>query len=160
MSSVLRLFAVAIVLGAAAGGAALGADKVPAGSGPRAGEKPILTPAQLKECLDQKARLKAQEEQGLKGKVELDAGKAELERSGKALADELTTLDRTNADATAAYNARVGERNAAVDRMQARVETFNKGVDELVAARDAYARACENRRYDERDLDDLNRKRR
>jgi hypothetical protein len=133
-------------------GAATAADAPPASA------KSVLTPAQLRECLAQKERLHKDNDAALKVKVEIDADKAEIARIGSAV-DALTpTLDRTNADAVASYNAKVEERNKLIDSYQAKANAFNKDAESLNAGRAAYANTCESRRYDDRDLNDLQKK--
>ena len=97
----------------------------------------ILTPAQLQECLKQKERLHAQTDDALKDKAQIEAEKAEIGRLGTSLSDELATIDRSSEDAVAAYNAKA---------------------EQVKTTKDSYEKACENRRYDERDLNDLKRK--
>jgi hypothetical protein len=130
------------------------ADKPPAKTNPDA----ILTPAQLRDCLAQKERLRADGDAAVKNKADIDALKAEIASSGTALAEEATTLDRSKADSVAAYNSKVEARNALVDSYQAKAATYNKDVEGLQAAQEAYAKACQNRRYDDRDLNDLQKK--
>src|SRR6478735_10068990 len=70
----------------------------------------ILTPAQLRECVTQKERLRADSDAAVKSKAGIDALKAEIASSGSALAEAATTLDRTKAEDVAAYNAKVEAR--------------------------------------------------
>ena len=86
------------------------------------------------------------------------AEKAEIDRTGTSLAEaQAPTLDRTNAEAVDAYNAKV-ERDKRIETYQAKVAEYNKEAEGVLATKDAYAKACENRRYDDRDLNDLQRK--
>jgi hypothetical protein len=135
---------------------ALAADKpsTAAKSNPDA----ILTQAQLRECVAQKERLRADGDAAVKSKAAIDALKAEIASTGSALADEATTLDRTQADAVAAYNAKVEARNALVDSYKAKAEAYNKDVEGIQATQEAYAKSCEHRRYDDRDLTDIQKK--
>ena len=118
----------------------------------------ILTPAQLRECVAQKERLRADSDAAVKSKAGIDALKAEIASSGSALAEAATTLDRTKADDVAAYNAKVEARNALVDSYKAKADAYNKDVEGVQATQEAYAKSCENRRYDDRDLNDLQKK--
>jgi hypothetical protein len=128
-----------------AAGLAQGADKP-------APKTPILTPAQLRECLAQKDRLHAQTEDALKDKAAIEADKAEIERSGSALGGEVTTLDRTSASAVEAYNGKVGERDKLIEGFQAKVAAYNLKAVAVQSTKAAYEKTCEARRYDERDL--------
>ena len=152
----LRSAAVGIALVALLGPAA-GAEKKPAP--PAAAPKTaILTPAQLRECVTQKEKLAKDTEAALKAKAAVDSDKAQIDRRAKALEEESTTLDRTSAEAVNAYNAKVGERNALVDAFEAKVAAYNTEAESVLAAKEAYEKACANRRYDDRDLLDLQRK--
>ena len=122
-------------------------------------EDSLLTPAQLRDCVDQKERLQAQTDDALK-----DEG-GDRRREGRdrpqrhSLADEATTLDRTSEDAVDAYNAKVVERDKLIDTYQARVDRLQRRRPSAVlATKDSYEKSCENRRYDDRDLNDIKRK--
>jgi hypothetical protein len=139
-------------------GAATGADKPKnAASGNAAGNR-FLTQAQLRDCLAQKDRLQAQTDAATKAKADIVADKAEIDRSGKALADETATLDRTSAEAVDAYNAKVDARDKLIDSYQAKVTAYNKEAEGVKATKDTYDSTCVDRRYDERDLKDVQKK--
>ncbi len=142
-------------LAAGATGAAEKARKPTASKGP---EDRVLSPAQLKECVDQKTQLQAQTDAALKTKADLAAQKGEIDVSGTALADALAGLDRTSADVVNEYNAKVDQRTQSVDAYQARVTAYNSQAESITASREAYAKVCESRRYDDRDMADLKRK--
>ena len=136
--------------------AAHGADKKAAS--PPAPKTPLLTPEQLRDCLVQKDKLAKETEAAVKSRAEVAAQKAEIDSTGKALEDEATTLDRTSEDAVAAYNAKVIARNTKVDAYRARAEAYNVEADRVLATKDAYEKGCANRRFDDRDLSDLQKK--
>jgi hypothetical protein len=150
---------IAVLFAALLAPSAHGADKkappAPAAAAPKT---PLLTPAQLRECVTQKEKLGKDTDAVVKAKGELNAAKAEIDSTGAALDAEGTTLDRTSADAVNAYNARVIERNGRIDAYQARANAYNSDAEAVLAAKDAYEKACANRRFDERDLNDLQRK--
>jgi len=151
----------AIVLGALAAlaqGVVDAADKVKAPP-PAKSATPILTPAQLKECLAQRDRLKAQTDAVVKTKAEIAVAQADIDSSGAALASEAATLDRTSAEAVNAYNAKVVARNEALDDFRTKANAYNKDAEDVIAARETFEKACENRRYDDRDLADIQKKR-
>jgi uncharacterized coiled-coil DUF342 family protein len=135
---------------------AQGADKK--GAPPAAPKTAILTPAQLRDCLAQKDKLAKDTDAAVKAKAAVAADKAEVDSSGKALEEEATTLDRTSEEAVAAYNAKIIERNGKVDAFRAKAEAYNVDAENVLAAKDSYEKACANRRYDERDLNDLQKK--
>ncbi len=119
---------------------------------------PILTPAQLRECVKQKSALSTQSDAALKEKATIATEREDVTRSGTELADEMATLDRAEPDQVAAYNEKVADRDKKIDAYQARVTAFNVKADAVNATKDAYVTACENRRYDEQDMNDLKRK--
>ena len=147
----------ALLLAALLASTAHGADKK-ASPPPAAPKTPLLTQEQLRDCLAQKDKVAKETEAAVKSRAEVDAQKAEIDSSGKALADEATTLDRTSQDAVTAYNAKVVERNAKVDAYRAKAEAYNVEADRVLATKDAYEKACANRRYDDRDLSDVQKK--
>jgi hypothetical protein len=137
---------------------AQGADKKSAPSAAPAPKMSILTPAQLQDCIARKDKLGKDTEAAVKTKGALAADKAEIDSTGTALTQDGASLDRTSADAVSAYNARVLERNSRIDAYQARVAAYNVDAEAILAAKEAYEKACANRRYDDRDLLDLQRK--
>jgi hypothetical protein len=145
--------ALATVLAAGAAGAA---EKTK--SPPKKSADAILTPEQLRDCLDKEARTKKVTDAALKTKADVAAAKAAIDRSGNALSEEATTLDRTSEDAVNAYNAKVDDRNRQIEAYEAKVAAYNKEADSAKALNDAYAQTCSNRRYDDRDLSDIQRK--
>jgi hypothetical protein len=111
----------------------------------------LLSPAQLRECLDRQQALRARADEAERKQAALTASKAEIDRLGTALKEQLATLDRTSADAVAAYNAQAAARDKMIDQYQEGVPLHNTEVEALKADRAAHAKACENKRYDEAD---------
>ena len=134
-----------------------GADKK-AAPPPAAPKTPLLTPEQLRDCLAQKDKLTKETDAAVKSKAEVAAQKAAIDSTGKALEEESTTLDRTSEDAVAAFNAKVIDRNGKVDAYRARAEAYNVEVERVLETKDAYEKACANRRFDDRDLSDVQKK--
>ena len=135
--------------------AAVAADKAkPAATKPDA----ILTPAQLKDCVDKQQRRDKATDAAVKTKSEIAADKAAIDKSGDELSDAATTIDKTSADAVNAYNAKVDERIKQIDAYEAKVAAYNKDAEGVRALSDEYAKSCANRRYDDRDLADIQRK--
>jgi hypothetical protein len=132
-----------------------GADKKAA---PAPAKTPVMTQAQLRDCLAQKDKVTRDTEAAVKSKAAVAAQKAEIDSSGKALEEEAAMLDRTSEPAVAAFNAKVLERNAKVDAYRAKAEAYNVEAEGVLATKDAYEKACANRRFDDRDLDDLQKK--
>ena len=147
----------ALLLTALLAPAAHGADKK-AAPPPAAPKTPLLTQEQLRDCLAQKDKVSKDTDAAVKSKAAVAAQRAEIDSSGKALADEGTTLERTSQDAVTAYNAKVVERNTKVDAYRAKADAYNVEADRVLATKDAYEKACANRRYDDRDLNDIQKK--
>ncbi len=148
----------AFLLTALLAAGAHGADKKPAPPAASPAKTPLLTPEQLRDCVAQKEKVTKETDAAVKSKAAVAAQKAEIDSTGKALEDEAATLDRTSEDAVAAFNAKVIERNGKVDAYRARAEAYNVEAENVLAAKDAYEKACANRRFDDRDLNDLQKK--
>src|SRR5450631_1577750 len=133
------------------------ADKARAASAPPSKE-PILTQAQLRECMSQKESLRQRSDSLLKTKADLDAAKAEIARTGAEIAEAQPTLDLTKKEAVDDFNAKIVARRALVDDYQTKGAAYNKDVEDVQATQDSYASACSNRRYDDRDLADIQKK--
>jgi hypothetical protein len=148
-----------VLAGLTAAFASSAADKAPAraASAP-APRTPILTPAQLKECVTHKERLHAQTDDALKDKAAIEADKAEIARLNASLVEERETIDRTSDVAVDAFNAKLGQRDKLISTYESRVTAYNLKAETVKATREGYEKSCENRRYDERDLNDLKRK--
>jgi len=115
------------------------------------GSGAMLTKEQLRSCLTQKAHLAQQDDDLLKEQTALAAAKDEVARSGEALKAQLETVDRTSADAVAAYNDQAQARDKQIDDYQARVTAFNARVDASKGEREAFGKTCSNRRFLEDD---------
>ncbi len=150
----LPLFLIAFVFLA---GSVHAADARPA-AGASAPRTPILTPNQLRDCVAQKERLHAQTDDALKDKAAIEALKAEITSAGTSLGEQVATLDKTSAEAVDAYNTRVEARDKLIDGYQAKVNAYNVKAEAVKATKDSYEKTCELRRFDERDLNDIKRK--
>lgn len=128
--------------------AAHAADK-PATKGKGSG--PLLTRAELRECMARPPRLAAESEELRKQQAANDADKLQIVQQGDALKEQLATLDRTSAEAVAAYNEKAQARDARVDAYNAANAALNTRVEALQAKRSAYIADCQNRIYDEKD---------
>ena len=117
----------------------------------------VLSQAQLRDCLDQQTRVEADAAGAEREREAIESLKGGLKDSGTALDGALATLDRSDPVAVDAYNGRVKEREERIGAYESRVAAFNGRVDSIRAARETFVRSCGNRRYDTRDLDDLNR---
>ncbi|MEO7116973.1 MAG: hypothetical protein ABIZ18_14085 [Caldimonas sp.] len=154
-SSLLRLLVAAAAVLAAVP-AAQGADKARAAPATKPKDA-IMSQAQLRECVSKKEVLGQRNEGALKAKADIVAAKAEIDRTGAENAAAQTTLDRTKKDDVDAFNVKVLARNALVEDYQAKAANFNKEVEDIQTLQDSYSAACSNRRYDDRDLADIQR---
>ena len=149
----MRFHTLILSLALVASASAFAADK-PKKEGSFGTAKPgggYLTKEQLRGCLAQQPRLAQQEGEVQKEKGALVALKADITRSGDALKERLDSLDRTSAEAVAAYNEQAQARDRQIDDYQARVTAFNGRAEVVQTERDAFAKGCENRRYFEED---------
>lgn len=110
-----------------------------------------LTRDQLRACLAQHAQTMRRDAALQQEQAALTNAKAEIARSGDVLKLQLEVVDRTQADAVAAYNEQAKARDQQIDDYQARVTAFNTRVDARQTDRDAFAKNCDNRRYFEED---------
>ena len=112
---------------------------------------PLLTRNQLRDCMSQQQRIAVQGNEALALQSEFERDKAELQRLGLALKEELAALDRTSAELVDQYNAKAASRDKMIDDFEARGSAYNLRVQQLKTEREAFAGACENRRFDEKD---------
>ena len=112
---------------------------------------PLLTRAQLRDCMARQERVRAQTDETFKLQSVLEQDKAEIAKSGAALKEQFAALDRGNAEAVDAYNAQALARDKLIDDYEARTPPFNAKVESLQLERAAFAKGCENRRFDEVD---------
>jgi Tfp pilus assembly protein PilN len=155
------VFPLLLLAGLAAGLPAIAAEKATRAASapaPRTSSTSILTPAQLRECVNQKDRLHAQTDDALKDKAVIETDKNEIARTATSLGEELATLDRTSDAAVDAYNTKVEQRDKLIETYQTRVTAYNLKAEAVKATKEGYEKSCENRRYDERDLADVKRK--
>lgn len=112
---------------------------------------PLLTRAQLRECMAQQERMRVMTEEAVALQTQFNAEKADLAQQGVVLKEELAVLDRTNVQAVEQYNAKAAARDKAIDAFEAGTEGYNKRVKRLTMEREIFVSGCENRRYDEKD---------
>jgi hypothetical protein len=115
------------------------------------GGGPLLTRAELRECMAAQDSIRKNEEAARRERQALDDEKAELVRLGAQLKDQLAAVDRSSQEAVDQYNALAAARDQRIDGLEARMTPFNARVEALQSERLAFARRCENRRFDERD---------
>jgi len=134
---------------AAADNAAKKGNVLSLGKGQPTGK--LLTRDQLRSCLKQQTDLKARNEGAAKTQAQLDADKAEIKLTEDQLRTERETVDTKNAEAVAAFNAKLKQREAMIDAYNAKLPPFNEQAKTLQADADAWKNDCGNRPYDEGD---------
>ncbi|KNZ30944.1 MAG: hypothetical protein AD742_19975 [Methylibium sp. NZG] len=112
---------------------------------------PLLSRAELRECMARDERVRTQAAATVKLQAQLDQEKAEVTRLGATLKAQMEALDRTNAEAVNAYNEQAQAFDKRVDAYNAGTPAFNAKVETLQREREAFAKGCENRRFDEKD---------
>jgi len=111
----------------------------------------FLTKNQLRDCIAQQAKVKQTSADMQAMQDKLNADKADIGKTGETLKADLEALDRTSPEAVNAYNERAVARDKRIDEYQQQVDQFNGRVDAVRAEREAFSKACENRRYFEDD---------
>jgi CRP-like cAMP-binding protein len=140
---------VCALLVAGAGHAADKPKEATFGKGKASG--PVLTREQLRQCLAQQAQVKDQEAELVRLQAGLNTDKALIVRSGEVLSEQGAALDRTKPELVSAYNEQVLARDKAIDELQARGAQFNERAGAANLQREAFAKACEGRTYNESD---------
>ncbi len=119
---------------------------------PKAPPKPaLLSRDELRECMATKERMRVSREETLKTQDQLTKDKADIDRVGNELKERLVTLDRANQEAVDKFNVDTAARNDLIDSFKAGTTAFNAKVDAMTTEREAYSKACENKRFDEDD---------
>lgn len=111
----------------------------------------LLSRDELRECMSTKTRLAQEHEETAQLQAQLAADKQALVQSGEELKLELAALDRTSEELVQQHVDKHNAREQRVQAFQARAAEFNARAQELNAQREAYVKACENKRYDEAD---------
>lgn len=135
--------------------AAQPADGAPRQGSPGKGSGAVLTREQLRQCIAEQDRIKAESAGLVAAQADLASQRAEIERLAAAQKEEQATLDRTSEAAVNAYNAKLQERSKLTEAYLAATPVFNGRVEKLDADKQNYAKACADRRYDEADLADI-----
>ena len=112
---------------------------------------PLMTREQLRDCMALAHRNRVEGEEILALPAQFELEKAEIQRHGTTLKEELAALDRTSGELVDQYNAKAAARDKLIEAFDARVGAYNLRAQQLQTDRAAYAGACENRRFDEKD---------
>ncbi len=119
------------------------------GSGKGAG--PLLSRAELRECLSLEARVVEGTQSALREREQLEKDKAELIRQGEVLKTEFAGLDQNSMEALQAHRNKELAREKAIDEFDARSSAFNARIGALDADRASFQQRCDNRRFDQAD---------
>lgn len=119
------------------------------GTGKGAG--PLMTRAELRECLAIEARVVESSQSAVREREQLEKDKAELIRRGEVLKSEFEALDKTSLEALQAHRDKELARDKAIDEFDARSDAFNTRVGALDADRATFKQRCDNRRFDQAD---------
>ena len=132
------------------------ADKAKESSFGKAPPKsPLLSRNELRECMALQEKNRSTLADTSKLQTQLGHDKDEIVRLAAELKETLVWLDQTSAEQVDQYNAKAAARTKLIEAYEARVPAYNAQVDALKASRDAFAKNCENRRFDERDEADI-----
>lgn len=111
----------------------------------------LLTRDELRACMAQQGRIRSERDEVNRLRGQIESEKADLVRSGEALKAQLDALDRSSQEAVDRYNDAASARDRAIDAFEARTTEYNRRAEALQGELDGYAKACENRRFDEKD---------
>jgi len=123
-----------------------------AGSYPKGkGSGPLLTRDELRQCMALHDRTRTQRDEITRLQQQIAQDKDEIMRRGDALKEQMIWLDRYSEPAVAQYSEQALARDKMIDAYEARVAAHNAQADALKNDSAAFAKSCENRRYDEKD---------
>jgi len=145
LSHLLLLLALVVPCGAFA------ADPKPASFGKGKASGPVMTRAELRECMAQMATVRSLNDEAAALQTALAKEQAEIGALDAAHKDKRAALDLTNAEAVDGFNAEGRALDQRIDAYNARTPAFNAKVEALQAARSTFAKGCDNRNYDEKD---------
>lgn len=115
------------------------------------GSGPLLTRAELRDCMARQERVRSLTDEVLKQRDSLEKEQTEVTALRDKLKEQSAALDRTSAEAVDAYNRQVQEFDKRADAYNAATPAFNAKAETLQTEREGLAKACENRRFDELD---------
>jgi hypothetical protein len=123
-----------------------------AGSYPKGkGSGPLLTRNELRQCMALHERTRTQRDEIDRLEQLIGQDKDDIARRGADLKEQMVWLDRYSEPAVAQYNEQSQARDKMIDAYEARVAAHNAQAEAWKADTAAFAKNCENRRYDEKD---------
>jgi hypothetical protein len=111
----------------------------------------VMTRSELRACMAQQERLRTGREEATRMKAQLEQERQDLARSATELKEQFVWLDRYDKEQVDRYNQQAADRDKAVASLQTRMGDFNTQAQAVNADGEAFARSCENRRFDEDD---------
>ncbi len=121
------------------------------GFGTAAATGAYLTRGELRACLSQQTQVRDQDAALLADKAALAARHGRMASSGTALKAQFEALDRSDAAAVAAFNEKTLARDAQIEAYGADVAAYNTRAGAFGVEREAFAKACGNRRFFDED---------
>jgi hypothetical protein len=135
-----------------AGGALAATEKLRLGVfGNGKGSGPLLTRAELRECIGMQERVKTGGEAAVRERDLLEQEKAMLMRQREDIQAALDKLDLANAEAVEQHKARAQTHDQSVQDFSARSNAFNARIGALEGDRTGFKQRCEGRRFDQVD---------
>lgn len=119
------------------------------------GSGPLLTKAELKECLALQQRIAGDNDESVKERDGIERDKAEIARVSDELKTERGTVDLTQQEAVDRFNDKLRARDGMVKAWKGRVAAFNQRVESMKSDREGWARRCDGRRFDQVDEEEL-----
>lgn len=121
-----------------------------AGKPVKPGEK-IMTRDELRACLAQADRVKAQNDEAVRMQAEFDGEKAAVAKATEALEQKRAALTPGDQEAVNAFKAEAQALDARITAYNERMPGFNQKIQALVAEQKAYKAGCADRAYEEKD---------
>lgn len=115
------------------------------------GSGPLLTRAELRECLALNQAIRGRNEAMIKERDQIEKDKADQLREAEEMKAALDALDRSDPVAVEAIKARGVARDKALDELDAKIQAFNERVETLKGQRTRFAEHCDDRRFDQDD---------
>jgi hypothetical protein len=112
------------------------------------GTGPLLTRAELRECLTLQERVRSGSEVAVRDRDQLEQEKSALMRDREDIKAALERLDLANAEAVEQHKARAKAHDLAIQDFSARSDAFNGRIGSLESDRAGFKQRCDNRRFD------------
>lgn len=131
------------------GAASAASDKLRLGIfGSGKGSGPLLTRAELRECLTLQERVRSGSEVAVRDRDQLEQEKSSLTRDRDDIKAALEKLDLANVEAVEQHKVRAKAHDLAIQDFASRSDAFNGRIASLEGDRAAFMQRCDNRRFD------------